>query len=317
VTIIAVANMAGSAGKTTTAVTLAGMLAEQGRRVRLVDSDGQGNASFHLGQDDPKRTLSDVLTRSATVEEAEVDTCVPGLTLIPASPDLNATAVELTKAIGGDHRLRRALTEAPPVDVTLIDCPGSLTVLTVAALIAADSALTVTQPTLKELAGVPAIEETVDEVSGAYNPALTLSAVVPCVVPSATAGRVYAMALDLLRESYGDLVTPPCGAQPASPRRTPSRHRYTSTPRVSPSQTTTGPSWRTSRPAGCSSPGHDKKPPTPPRQCGRVGGSQLTRSRPSCPDSLTGGDTQAQEIRLRRCKPASRRSRPRSRPGWR
>lgn len=206
---VAIANQAGSCGKSTTAVTLAGMLAEQGRTVRMIDSDGQGNASCHLGHNDPKRTLADVLLGHATIAETEVDTCVPGLTLVPADDDLNQAAIELTQKIGGDHRLKRALAAAPPVDVTLIDCPGSLTVLTVAALIASDSALTATQPSLKELAGVPAIDETVNDVRNAYNPALSLAAVVPCVVPPASAGRVYVMALDLLRESYGDLVTPP------------------------------------------------------------------------------------------------------------
>lgn len=205
---IVIANQAGSAGKTTLTTTLAGMLAEQGVRVRVIDSDGQANATFSLGADaDGCPSLSDVLLQRATIADAEQPTKLDSLTIVPASADLDRATIELTtQVMGGEQRARRALEAADPVQVNLIDCPGSLNILTVGALVAATHAVTVTQPTIKELAGVPAFEETVRDVAGAYNPRVTLAAVVPSVVPAQ--GRVYEMALGLLREQYQDLVAP-------------------------------------------------------------------------------------------------------------
>lgn len=206
---IAIANQAGSAGKTTTAVTLAGLLAESGRTVRVIDSDAQANATFALGVVDPELSISDVLLRTATLDEVEVATKVDGLSLVPATEALDGTAVELTKEFGGERRLRQQLRHARPVDVTIIDCPGAKTVLTVGALFAADFVVTVTQPTLKELAGVQLIQETIEALrENLEHPGLDLVAVVPCVVPPPSAGKVYEAALTLAREMFGELVSP-------------------------------------------------------------------------------------------------------------
>jgi chromosome partitioning protein len=91
----------------------------------------------------------------------------------------------------------------------LIDCPGSANVLSVAALVAADHALAVAQPTLTELEGLPALEETIAKVACQYNPALRLSAVIPGIVSSVSSGRLYADGLTQLRQLYGELVTSP------------------------------------------------------------------------------------------------------------
>lgn len=207
---IAIANQAGSAGKTTTAVNIAALCAaELGLRVRLIDSDGQANATAALGVvvgDSP--TLGDVLLEQATVDQAEQTTKVDGLTLLPSTFDLDEAAVQLGRSLGGEQRLRRALQPAPPVDLTIIDCPGALSVLTVAALIVADSVVTVTKPALKEMGGIPAMEETIESVRQNYSE-VTLAAIVPCEVPPPAAGKVYVMALDLLAAEYEDMVTPP------------------------------------------------------------------------------------------------------------
>lgn len=201
-------NQGGSAGKSTSVTTIGGILASRGRRVRIIDSDAQSNGSTALGITDPDLSMSDVLMQRASIDEVEVPTKIENLTLVPSTAELDSTAVELTKALGGDQRLRRALSAASPVDITLIDCPGALSVLTVGALVAADFAITVTQPGLKEMTGVPAFQETVEQVRDAYNPTLSLAAIIPCVVPPPTSGKVYEMALDLLRETFGELVTP-------------------------------------------------------------------------------------------------------------
>ncbi len=202
------ANQAGSAGKTTSAVTIAALLAEQGHDVLLIDSDAQANATTWLGVTSTGAGLGDVLLRRASLAETIVQTSIPGLRLVPANRRLNADAVELSRALAGEQRLRLALEDLRPADVTLIDCPGSLSILTVAALVASDAVVTVAQPTIKELAGLPDMEATVEEIR-AYNPKLRLAAVVPCIVPPATSGTTYTEALALLRENYGDLVTPP------------------------------------------------------------------------------------------------------------
>ncbi|NHC44484.1 ParA family protein [Motilibacter aurantiacus] len=211
---VAIANQAGSAGKTTSAVTLAALLAQGGHEVLLLDSDGQANATTWLGVDEPAATLGDVLLRrrGLTLVDAAVETDVPRLRLVPADDRLDADAVELARSLGGEQRLRQALEamaeQQAAADVTIIDCPGALSIFTIAALVAADSVITVAQPTVKELAGVPKLEGTVEDVRSAYNPKLSLAGVIPCNVPPTGAGVLYAQALALLAENYGDIVTP-------------------------------------------------------------------------------------------------------------
>lgn len=206
---ITFANQAGSAGKTSSAVTLAALLAGRGYTVRLIDSDAQANATLWLKVGGHRLTLGDVLHRRASLHDATVDTAVPGLQLVPSHSRLDSDAVELARGVGGEQRLRLAIEDAPPADVTIIDCPGALSILTVAALVASDALVTVTQPTVKELAGLPQMEATAEEVRAAYNPKLRLAAVVPCIVPPAASGALYTQALAMLREQWGDLVTPP------------------------------------------------------------------------------------------------------------
>jgi len=210
--IIAVANMAGSAGKTTTVVTMAALLAEEGLRVVVLDLDAQANATFSLGIDDAEdrqlATIGDVLLRRVDLADALVQTSVAGLRMVSAHGNLNGAAMELGRVVAGEQRLRQALAKTSlDADVVLLDCPGALNIYTMAALVAADVVVAVSQPTTKELAGLPVLEQTIEEFKDAYNPDLRLAAVVPCIVPSASAGRIYSDGVDLLRETYGELVT--------------------------------------------------------------------------------------------------------------
>lgn len=210
--VIVVANQAGSAGKSTTAVTLAALLAENDLRVLLIDADGQANASSWLGVEKPDYTTGDVLHQRIGLLDACVTTNVPGLFLLPSSQALDADVVNLARAVGGEQRLRLALEQLGPderPDAVVVDCSGSMNIVTIAALVAATGVITVAQPTMKELAGVPKLETTVAEVAQAYRPGLTLGAVVPCIVPPSSSGALYNEALALLRSTYGDLVTPP------------------------------------------------------------------------------------------------------------
>ncbi|AIF41876.1 hypothetical protein HX89_14290 (plasmid) [Dermacoccus nishinomiyaensis] len=209
--IIAVANAAGSAGKTTTVVTLAALLAEAGQRVVVVDLDGQANATRWLGVD-PRtlaHTVGDVLLDECSVVEALVETNTQGVRLLPANSSVNGDALELRDAVGREMRVKTAIRDLCDVDVVLIDCPGTIGLMTVMALVAADAALTVAQPSMKELEGIEELEKTISEVRKFFGADVSLRGVVPCIVPPASAGRLYANSVELARDTYDDLVLPP------------------------------------------------------------------------------------------------------------
>ncbi len=210
-TIHAVVNEAGSAGKTTTAVTLAAILAETGRRTLLWDNDPQGNATLFAGATAvPGKTAAEVLVGEAALDEVLTPSAVDKLWVVPADRSLHGATVQLTRGFGGEQKIRRALQGLQdPFDAVVIDCPGAAGVLTIAALVAARYVLAVAAPTLKELEGLPNLERTLAEVNAAYNPHLELAAVIPCNVPPASAGTLYVEGLNQLRDAYGDLVTPP------------------------------------------------------------------------------------------------------------
>mgnify|MGYP002653382500 FL=1 len=210
--VLAVVSGAGSAGKTTTATTLATLLALDGQRVLLIDLDPQANATTALGIDPESvtRTAGSVMLREVTLAEAILPTEVEHLSVVPASDVLDRQRIQLADVTGGEQRLRRALKGIEEhADVVIVDCQqGAAEFFPVAALVAATAALTTTFPSTKELQGLPRTENVVAEVADSYNEDLALVAVVPCNVPPASAGRFYAEAVETLRSVYGELVTP-------------------------------------------------------------------------------------------------------------
>lgn len=207
--VIAVANASGSAGKTTTVVSLADLLGRT-QRVLVVDADAQGTATAWLGHDPYAltATLGDVLLRRTSPESAVLATKVKGVSLLPSNRSLEPATIQLDSAIGPEQRLRLALAKLE-ADVVLIDCPGSVATITISGLVAADAVLTVTQPTMKEATGVPELLDAVEAVREAFNPNLTFAGVVACIVPPRNQGRVYVDAMTALRQAYGDDVSPP------------------------------------------------------------------------------------------------------------
>ena len=178
-TVIAITNQKGGVGKTTTTINLAYYLAKAGKRVLLVDADPQGNSSSGLGIDKRalKVTLADVLLDTAKVNEAIVPTDIKNLSILASQPTLANAEVELTKKERRFTRLKQALATTE-FDIVLIDCPPSLSLLTVNALIAADSLLLPVQAEFYALEGLGQLLETMKLVKKAMNPEIELAGVV-------------------------------------------------------------------------------------------------------------------------------------------
>lgn len=205
---IAVANASGSAGKTTSAVTLATLLAEAGRSVVLVDADAQANASDWLGlADHDGPTLTQLVLQEACLDDVLTDTPIDNLRVIPADRGLDAVPIRLNSVVGRELRLRKVLAGIT-ADVVIIDCPGTISLLTISALVAATALVTVTQPTMKEAKGIPEMLDTIEAVQDAFNPAVTFAGIIPCIVPAATQGNLYKDVMALLEETYPGQISP-------------------------------------------------------------------------------------------------------------
>jgi chromosome partitioning protein len=178
--IVAVANQKGGVGKTTTAVNLATAFASRGRRVLVIDLDPQANATTGLGaEEDGAGTSYELLLGDARLETAVRASAVPGLSIVPAIADLAGAEIELSARARREFLLSDSIRRnVGEYDDVLIDCPPSLNLLTINALVAADRVLVPLQCEFYALAGLAQLIGTIERVQQALNPRLELLGVV-------------------------------------------------------------------------------------------------------------------------------------------
>jgi chromosome partitioning protein len=188
--IAAVCNQKGGVGKTTTTINLGAALAEQGRKVLLVDFDPQGALSVGLGiqPHELDRTVYNLLMeRGVTARDVIIKTRVDGMDLLPSNIDLSGAEVQLVHEVGREFVLGRALQPViPDYDVILIDCQPSLGLLTVNALACADGVLVPLECEYFALRGVALLMETIEKVSDRLSPKLAIDGLLATMYDSRT-----------------------------------------------------------------------------------------------------------------------------------
>ena len=187
--IIAIANQKGGVGKTTTAINLSACLAECGKKVLTIDTDPQGNTSSGLGvdKDELKNTIYELMLDECTIKECIVKTEVDNLDLIPSNVNLAGAEIELLGINDKEYILKNEVDYIKDdYDFIIIDCPPSLSLLTINAMTTADSVLVPIQCEYYALEGLSQLIHTINLVKERLNPDLDMDGVVFTMFDSRT-----------------------------------------------------------------------------------------------------------------------------------
>ncbi|MGE0789744.1 MAG: ParA family protein [Sandaracinaceae bacterium] len=199
---VAITNQKGGSGKTTTAVNLAGALAEQGSRVLVVDLDPQGNASRWLGRPSDGREMLDVLAGDKTLSDIIVPTNVVGVDVAPGGAWLATAERALAAEVGAELGLKESLGRVPSTwDYVLVDTPPTLGLLTISALVACGEVLAPVEASSLAVVGLGDLLKTVERVRTRLNPELRLLGVFATRVDSRT--KISREIIDLLQGRFG------------------------------------------------------------------------------------------------------------------
>lgn len=208
--ILAIANQKGGTGKTTTALTLGSILANRGRRVLLVDVDPQASLTQWLQVDAAGASLADVLggAQPGRVRlEDVIQEVTPTLHLAPGDIDLAACELGLVQRLGREAVLKKVLANLPGYDLAIIDCPPSLSLLTIAALVAADGVIAPVLPAPADLRGLRLFLDTLTTITNELNPSLQFVGVIISQFDGRT--NSHNQAIEALQDAGVPLLSPP------------------------------------------------------------------------------------------------------------